>query len=117
MVEIHGHEQKVEVMPHYKEEICVNTKMARENEDECPSFLWYFVASFGYTLLILLILVAYLIMYSSHFMWALSKKKGPKCSRSLRPPIYKQAGGVECEVRELLCSDKAVGTTLKTLFP
>uniref|UniRef100_A0A915C4A8 ATP synthase F0 subunit 8 n=1 Tax=Parascaris univalens TaxID=6257 RepID=A0A915C4A8_PARUN len=52
--------------------------MARENEDECPSFLWYFVASFGYTLLILLILVAYLIMYSSHFMWALSKKKGPK---------------------------------------
>uniref|UniRef100_A0A0M3I1Z3 Uncharacterized protein n=1 Tax=Ascaris lumbricoides TaxID=6252 RepID=A0A0M3I1Z3_ASCLU len=51
--------------------------MARDDDDECPSFLWYFVASFGYTILILLILVAYLTMYSSHFMWALSKKKEP----------------------------------------
>ncbi|VDK55972.1 unnamed protein product [Anisakis simplex] len=50
--------------------------MSSEDEDPCPSFLWYFVASFGYTILILVILLAYIIMYSSHFMWALRKQKG-----------------------------------------
>ncbi|KHN80663.1 hypothetical protein Tcan_07156 [Toxocara canis] len=55
--------------------------MTNEEEDECPTFLWYFVASFGYTILILIILIAYLIMYSSHFMWALKKRKEPKLKK------------------------------------
>uniref|UniRef100_A0A0M3I1Z1 Uncharacterized protein n=1 Tax=Ascaris lumbricoides TaxID=6252 RepID=A0A0M3I1Z1_ASCLU len=49
--------------------------MDAEEVDDCPTCLWYFVATFGCTILILVLLIAYLTMYSTHFTWVLKKRK------------------------------------------
>ncbi|VDK55752.1 unnamed protein product [Gongylonema pulchrum] len=53
--------------------------LERGLEEGCKSYFWYFVASFGYTVFIVLAILIYLTMYSDHFMWALRRK--PKLVR------------------------------------
>ncbi|VDO72630.1 unnamed protein product [Onchocerca flexuosa] len=53
-----------------------------EEEGRCPSYFWYLIGSFGLTVIIVLLLIAYLIMYSNHFMWALRRQREPKIKKS-----------------------------------
>uniref|UniRef100_A0A8R1XN67 Uncharacterized protein n=1 Tax=Onchocerca volvulus TaxID=6282 RepID=A0A8R1XN67_ONCVO len=53
-----------------------------EEEGRCPSYFWYLIGSFGITVIIVLFLIAYLIMYSNHFMWALRRNPKPKIKKS-----------------------------------
>ncbi|VDK73623.1 unnamed protein product [Litomosoides sigmodontis] len=48
-----------------------------EQEGSCPSYFWYLISSFAITAVIVVILIAYLIMYSDHFMWALRRNPAP----------------------------------------
>uniref|UniRef100_A0A915PTG8 Uncharacterized protein n=1 Tax=Setaria digitata TaxID=48799 RepID=A0A915PTG8_9BILA len=50
---------------------------AEEQEGRCPSYFWYFIGSFGLTMVIVLVLIAYLVMYSDHFVWALRRNPNP----------------------------------------
>uniref|UniRef100_A0A0R3S239 Col_cuticle_N domain-containing protein n=1 Tax=Elaeophora elaphi TaxID=1147741 RepID=A0A0R3S239_9BILA len=56
-----------------------------EEEGTCPSYFWYLIASFALTAIIVVILIAYLIMYSDHFMWAL--RRNPKPVRATKSEI------------------------------
>ncbi|KAL3994513.1 hypothetical protein ACH3XW_22020 [Acanthocheilonema viteae] len=52
-----------------------------EEEGACPSYFWYLVGSFAITAMIVVFLIAYLIMYSDHFMWALRRNPKPFIKR------------------------------------
>ncbi|KAM3719116.1 tRNA-dihydrouridine(16/17) synthase [NAD(P)(+)]-like [Dirofilaria immitis] len=54
---------------------------SEEEEGTCPNYFWYLIGSFGLTALIILILIAYLIMYSNHFMWALRRNPRPSIKK------------------------------------
>ncbi|EFO28316.2 hypothetical protein LOAG_00173 [Loa loa] len=52
-----------------------------EQEGICPSYFWYLIGSFGITAIIVVFLIAYLIMYSNHFIWALRRNPKPTIKR------------------------------------
>ncbi|EJW79731.1 hypothetical protein WUBG_09359 [Wuchereria bancrofti] len=62
-----------------------------EQEGACPSYFWYLIGSFGITAIIVVFLVAYLIMYSDHFMWALRRNPKPSIKRKSKSKGSKQS--------------------------